>query len=307
MPTISPDPKQPLKLTQGNTAKKRARGHRARRVFHGTLAAELNERGAATVEELYLRFDCFLLPLERDEIMQVLESSRRDGLVVEVSDKRDGYGAEVSDQWTTTEKGKKLHRPRTLALPDLGYLIVGEHDRTAKAFDLGKTIVTMAVPALALLGIHQLDPSAAAKWAAFAGAGVAMVAMLAYALNGELDLRAAASAWPRLKEARRARWHYQRSWPCMVFLPACIAIAYVGVGLWLGLGFFPVWVYMTALAAAFLFYLSEVRPLYRGWHSNDPDACRRIWQKRGDEAAAAQHRAARPPSLYRRLMSWDVG
>jgi hypothetical protein len=105
-------------LTQGNTAKKRARGRRARRVFHGTLAAELNDRGAATVEELYLRFDCFLLPLRKDEIKQVLESARREGLVAEVPGKRDGYGDEVSDQWTTTDKGRKLHRPRTLALPE---------------------------------------------------------------------------------------------------------------------------------------------------------------------------------------------
>ena len=245
----------------------------------------MNDRGAATVEELYLRFDCFLLPLGRDEIKQVLESARREGLVAEVGDKRDGYGEEVSDQWTTTEKGKKLHRPRTLALPDLGYLIVGEHDRTAKAFDLGKTLVTIAVPVLALFGIHQWDPSMVTKWAAFGGVGVAIISMLVYALNGELDLRAAASSWPRLEKVREKRWEYQRSWPCMVYLPVFIATVYTAVGLWLAFGFFPVWAYAAVALPAAVIYLTAVWPLYHGWHSVDPGACRKTWKERGDEVA----------------------
>jgi hypothetical protein len=283
---MTTDPKQPLRLTHGNTAKKRARGRRARRVFHGTLAAELNDRGAATVEELYLRFDCFSLPLEKGEIKQVLESARREGVVAEVSDERDGYGVEVSDQWTTTDKGKKLSRPRTLALPDLGYLLFGEHDRTVKAFDIGKTAVTMALPALALLGIHSLDPGTVTKWAAFGGAGVVIGWMLAYALRGELDLRAAAASWTRLKESRRSRWDYQMSRLRMGYLPAVVAVIYVCVGLWLGLGLFPWWVYAAGAAVIVAVYLTEIHPLYRAWHRTDPDLCRKEWKERGDTAAA---------------------
>jgi hypothetical protein len=282
-----PDPKQPLRLTQGNTARQRARGRRARRVFHGTLAAELNDRGAATAEELYLRFDCFLLPLELEEIRQVLESARREGLVVEVPDKRDGYGDEVSGQWTTTEKGQKLNRPRTFALPDLGYLIVGEHDRAVKAFDVGKTLVTAAIPVLALLGIERLDPGAATKWALYAGVGALILWVVAYGIRGELDLRAAAASWPRLREVRQARWTYQRSWPCMVCLPLFIATIYVGVGLWLALGLFPWWAYGLALAAASSIYLTKVLPRYRAWHRTDPGLCREEWKRRGDAAMAA--------------------
>lgn len=280
MPT---DPKQPLRLTQGNTAKERARGRRARRVFHGTLAAELNDRGAATVEELYLRFDCFLLPLEAEEIRQVLESARREGVVAEVSDRRDGYGADVANQWTTTDKGKKLHRPRTLALPDLGYLLFGEHDRTVKAFDIGKTVVTMAIPIFALVGIHHLDKGATAKWAAFGGVGAVILLMFAYGLRGEFDLRSAAASWPRLKETRQKRWEYQMSWFCMAFLPGLLATVYLAVGLWLWLGEFLWPVYAAASLAAAVIYMRKVWPLYHAWHRTDPNLCRDEWSDRGDE------------------------
>lgn len=284
-PIISADPKQPLELTHGNTARMRARGSRARRVFHGTLAAELNDRGAATVDELYLRFDCFLLPLERGEIMQVLESARREGFVAEVSDERDGYGAEVSEQWTTTEKGRKLRRPRALALPDLGYLLVGERDRAAKAFDVGKTLATVAIPALALAGIERLDPGDLTKWAVFAGVGVAILSMIAYGLKGELDLRAAADSWPRLQAVRPERFAFQMSWIRAVYLPAFIAAVYIAVGLGLGFGAAEWWVYAAALALAAVIYFALVLPLYTAWHGKDPDRCRDEWVKRGDEAA----------------------
>lgn len=292
---MTTDPKQPLRLTQGNTAKERARGRRARRVFHGTLATELNDRGAATVEELYLRFDCFLLPLETGEIRQVLESARREGVVAEVSDKRDGYGGEVSDQWTTTDKGKKLRRPRTLALPDLGYLLLGEHDRTVKAFNVGKTVVTMAIPVFALVGIHHLDKGPAAKWAAFGGVGAVILLMFAYGLRGELDLRAAAASWPRLIETRQKRWEYQMSWFCMAFLPALLATVYLAAGLWLGLGRFPWPVYVVAALAAGAIYVKKVWPLYHAWHRTDPALCRHEWSERGDEAVEEAARAAQAP------------
>src|SRR5260221_5333919 len=271
MIVVRPDPKQPLTLTQGNTGKKRARGRRARRVFHGTLAAELNDRGAASVEELYLRFDCFLLPLERDEIKQVLESARREGVVAEVSDKRDGYGGEVWDQWTTTDKGKKLRRPRTLALPDLGYLVLGEHDGRVKAFDIGKTVVTMAVPVLALLGIHSLDPGTVTKWATFAGAGAVILWMLVYAIKGELDLRAAAAAWPRLRHTRRKRWDYQMSRLRIAFLPAVVAVVYIGGGLRPWLRFFHSRGLVAGSRHPGRGHLTRGPPLYRAWYHTRPD------------------------------------
>ena len=280
------DPRQPLRLTYGNTAGTRARGRRARRVFHGTLTAELEDRGAATVDELYLRFDCFLLPLERNEIRQVLESARREGLVAEASDQHDGYGEEVLGQWVVTEKGRRLGRPRAMALPDLGYLVIGEHDRAVKTFDTVKTAVTVSVPALALFGLHKLDPGALTKWAAFAGVGALIAWIVAYGLRGELDLRAAAASWPRLEETRPERWEYQRSWPCMAFLPVTIALVYAAVGLRLGFGFFPWWLYAIVAISLLAFYLVEVSPLYRAWHRMDPTRCREEWKQRGDDAIA---------------------
>ena len=282
------DPKQPLDLTHGNTARKRARGRRARRVFHGTLAGELNDRGAATVDELYLRFDCFLLPLAKGEIRQILESARREALVAEVPDERDGYGVAVDEEWTTTEKGQKLRRPRALALPDLGYLLFGERDRAAKAFDLGKTLVTMLVPVLALVGIERWEAGDVAKWAAFAGIGAVIVWMLLYGFKGELDLRAAADSWPRLEAQRPERWRYQMSWARTAYLPALLATIYAAAGLGLGFGFVAWWWYGVAAAAvvAAVVYILVVLPLYRAWHGQDPDRCRQEWVKRGNEVAA---------------------
>lgn len=282
-------------MTQGNKAKERARGRRARRVFHGTLGAELKDRGAATVDELYLRFDCFLLPLDRAEIRQVLESARREGLVSEVPDQQDGYGEEVTGQWTVSEKGQKVNRPRTLALPDLGYLILGEHDRWVKTFDMVKTAIAAAIPIAALVGIKQLDPNESTKWVGFAAAGVVILCWIAYGLRGELDLRAAADSWPRLKEERRERCDYQKSLPCMICLPAFVFLLYAGAGLWLGFGLFDWWVYALAGVAAAAFYFSCVFPKYRAWHRIDPGRCRAVWRRRGKEAAEAV--PAEPPTV----------
>lgn len=294
---VNDDSKQPLELTHGNTARDRARGRGARRIFHSTLAAELNDRGAATVDELYLRFDCFLLPFSHKEIRQVLESARREGLVAEVADQRDGYGAAVEEQWTTTEKGRKLRRPRALALPDLGYLLFSESDRAAKLFDVGKTIVTMAVPVLALVGIDRLEANDAARWAAFVGVGVILAWAVLYGLRAELDLRAAADSWLRLKRDRPERWRYQKSWSRSAYLPALLATLYIAAGLGLGFGFPAVWWYATSAAAiAFaILYLALVLPLYRAWHKRDPDRCREEWVRRGNEAAAS----GRAPQAYR--------
>lgn len=279
--------KQPLELTHGNTARNRARGRGARRVFHGTLAAELNDRGAATVDELYLRFDCFLLPLTHKEIRQVLESARREGLVAEVADAWDGYGEPVAGQWTMTEKGRRLRRPRALALPDLGHLLFDENDRAAKFFDLGKTIITVLVPILALVGIERLEANEAGKWAAFAGVGVVLGWMVLYGLRAELDLRAAADSWPRLQQERKARRRYQMSWIRTAYLPTALAAAYAAAGLGVGLGFPPAWWYATAALALALgvLYILLVLPLYRAWHGVDPQICRDEWIARGDEVA----------------------
>lgn len=217
----------------------------------------------------------------------MLESARREGLVTEVTDERDGYGETVEEQWTTSEKGRKLRRPRSLALPDLGYLLFGESDRAAKVFDMAKTIATMAVPILALVGIERLDTDAVTRWAIFAGIGAVLAWVVLYGLKGELDLRAAADSWPRLSVQREERWRYQMSWPRTAYLPMVLTLAYAAAGLGLGLGFTTVW--WLALAAAALalavLYLTLILPLYRAWHSRDPDRCRKEWIERGDQAA----------------------
>lgn len=295
--TEPPDPKQPLELTHGNTARNRARGRGARRVFHGTLAAELNDRGAASVEELYLRIDCFLLPLRHEEIRQILESARREGLVAEVADPRDGYGEEVQDEWATTEKGRKLRRPRALALPDLSRLIF-QGNGASKLFDMGKTAVTMAIPVLALVGIDHIDGNSVAKWAAFAGVGVVIGAGVLYGLKAEFDLRAAADSWPRLGTERPMRWRYQMSWIRTGYLPTVLACVYVLAGLGLASSFAPVWWYGTASAALVLgaVYFALVLPLFHAWHRDDPKICHEEWIKRGNESARGR---AGVPQTYR--------
>lgn len=289
------DPMQPLDLTSGNTARERARTRRARRYFHQTLAAELKDRGAATVGELYFRLACFLLPLEDNEIKQVVESARREGVVAEVKGERDGYGKEVVGQWAPTEEGHGLSRPRAMALHDLGYRIAGEHDRLVKVFDSVKTGLTAALPLLPLLAVFEtsLSETKAAEIAAFVASGAVLLWILASGVKGELDLRAAAFCWPRLARDRPQRWDYQMSWARTFALPGLVAVAYAMAGAWFIFEIRDAPYYLICAAVAGLIYYEVAFRPYLAWHKHDHDLCREKWERRSNDREAAQGNASK--------------
>ena len=82
----------------------------------------------------------FQLPMTRVEIRQLLELTRRLGVVEPSGYKKDVYGnptvdetnPDVEESRKTTRAGKKLQRPRALALADLAYRAGGERDEASK-------------------------------------------------------------------------------------------------------------------------------------------------------------------------------
>lgn len=280
---MSTDPRLPLGLAGDNSPKGRAKARRTRSVFHAALAAELNDRGMASIDELYLRLDWFLLPLTKGEIEQIVESARRHGLVREAPRGLDAYGCLASRQWMTTGAGRKLGRPRALALPDLGHRLLGDHEAIAKLFDAAKTVAVGVVPVLVLLlGIKVFDAGSLGTVATAGAVGVVIASVFVYGINGELNLRCAAEAWPRFRKERHGRYRYQRSWVCSLYLPVVVAMASMTIGLGFVSGHFEVPLDVCVAEALLIvgLYISVVRPM-RGLWQGDRATCHDEWCSRG--------------------------
>jgi hypothetical protein len=269
-------------LHDDNSARDRARTRRARTVYHGILLADLNDRGAASATELWLRLDLFLLPLSTVEIRQTIDSARRQGLVTE----NGADSNEAEPEWTATKAGSKLSRPRALALSDLVYRAAGQRDSLVKLFTAIKRLLEPAlavvVPLAALIGAHKLPTDATVAKFAVAGAGLAvLLSILLYGWNGELNLRAAAGSWPRLGQERSARAAYQAKRLRAAFVPLATVLLYGNLAA-LGLSSFARWsvglaiVSLAVLASLALFWL---RPLRNAW-AGDRARCSQEWERR---------------------------
>jgi hypothetical protein len=278
-----------IELKGDNTARGRSRARRARAVFHGALAHDLNDRGAATIDELWLRLDWFLLPLDREEIEEIVESARRHGIVTEAFGRRDPSGERVRGEWTCTKAGRKLGRPTALSFPDLGHRLVGKNDSLAKLIDSVKSAAAALLPlAAVLLGIHVLDAPTTGTLATAAVVGAVIVSVFAYGINGELNLRCAAAAWPRFQSQRSARWRYQRSWVCALYLPLAVAAVSVTVGVCFRSGHLEPPPAQILVAEGLLLigtYFAVVLPLHRGW-APDRAKCGEEWRARAGSNVA---------------------
>ena len=279
-----------FRLLDNHTRGDRRRVARARALFSTVLAADLNQRGAASVDELYYRLSLFELPMSRIEIRQLAESGRRLGLIKPSGYKQDLYGnPTVSedrpdiDEWTTTKAGQKLQRPRALTLADLTYKAAGERDRVSKLFDTTKSSAGLLIPAaISLIGAKVLADGKVAAWATAVAVLVVLLWLLAQGMKGELELRAAAQSWPRFKAERSHRYHYQMNWARSLFTPTAILILYltaasalVGLtGLKLALG-----LVLAELLLAFLLYRFWIRRLRERW-KDDQHEWRQTWTSR---------------------------
>jgi hypothetical protein len=250
------------------------------------LAVDLQGRGAATADQLYHRLSWFMLPFDLSEVLQILDSARRGGIVERLGHDLDAFGKPISEEWFLTEEGKKLKRPRALSLPDLGRGVIGSTAGTSTVFSSIKGTVLGAAPYLAVVLGAKLDVTTEVSLASVIAGGAVLGVTLWNGVHGDLKLQAAARSWPRMREKRPRRYVYQLSRARLAFIPAVLAILYVILAAGVVLSF-GVWEIAAAAAAtaisAIVFYLSALRKLRKAWSGDHKDlnAWEWTWRLRG--------------------------
>jgi len=275
-----------LILSDAHTKRDQRKARWARAVFHSVLAVDLKARGAATADQLYHRLSWFMLPFDRDEVVQILDSARRSGIVKSLGDEVDASGRPVSGEWVLTEEGQKLKRPRALALPDLGRDALGSTAGFSTAFTSIKGLLLGATPYLGIyLGI-KLDIEEVGRLTSTAVGAAVLGTVLVNGVIGDLKLREAARSWPRLAEKRPARYLYQSSRARLAFLPTVMIVVYLtgAAGLLLHASWWHIAAAMMGeIFAASLIYLGCLRHLRQAWSDKDKDLLcwEQKWRLRG--------------------------
>jgi hypothetical protein len=103
---------------QPGTGEPRARDRwngRVWRAFQRALLSDLTERGAGSIDDLEARrMHVLELPLDRLELVAVVESARRAGLVEPLGHERAADGSDVEEpEWSPTEDGRRRTLPFT--------------------------------------------------------------------------------------------------------------------------------------------------------------------------------------------------
>jgi hypothetical protein len=193
-------------------------GKRARRVFHAALAASLQNRGVRTAEFMQGKLGWFKLRYTNNELQAVLDTADRFHPAVidapkrgDVTDPATGKPNPVIGNVELTPEGGKLTAPRGASLTDLGNTGVLWTVLMWKGFDgfsgIVKALVVL-VPVLASIVAFLTAPGN--SWVAVA---VVVLVWWAFVLfvgwRGELALKAAALAWPRLKLYRPCRYRFE--------------------------------------------------------------------------------------------------
>jgi hypothetical protein len=286
LPLTESGPAGGLILSDAHKKRDQRKARWARAVFHSVLAIDLKARGAGTTDQLYHRLSWFMLPFERDEIDQILESARRNGIIRLLGDAVDALGNPVTGEWVLTEAGQKLKRPRALALPDLGRGALGSSAGFSTAFTSVKGLLLGAAPYLGIyLGV-KFDVAEVTKLTLVAVGALILGTVLVNGMIGDLKLREAARSWPRMQEKRHARYLYQLSLARLAFIPAMMIVVYLtgAAGLLLGADWWwIVGVAVVELLIAVLVYLGCLRSLRRAWSANDKDllSWEQKWRLRG--------------------------
>jgi hypothetical protein len=264
-----------LILGDVHTKRDKKQGLWAREVFHSVLATDLKMRGAATVDQLYHRLSWFMLPFDLIEVLQILESARRNGLVKLLGDDLDVLGKCVSEEWALTEEGAKLKRPRALALPDLSWGVIHSTPGISTVFTSAKDLLLGLVPFLALFGA-SLDVLEEQRLIIAAASGVVLGVVLWNGIRGDRKLQAAARSWPRMQEKRQARYEYQLNPGRLGFLPAMLALLYLAIALGgtLAFSFWKIAVGAGAVLVLFgVIYIFTLRKLRKDWSNPRLDLC----------------------------------
>jgi len=182
----------------------------AQRTFLGCLVPYLSDRGTMTREEIQgAGISLFKLPLEDNEVVDLLELARRQGLV-RAQRGSDAYGVEVQGEWGVTGRGREVRPPTGLTVKDARTYIVGVTPFGSKLTTVVQALLG-ALPIAALLKIS--DEDVLGKGALVAGCILALLLLLVlyFGFQGDLRLRRAAIAWQRYKDVWPVSHHWQLS------------------------------------------------------------------------------------------------
>jgi hypothetical protein len=212
------------------------REEEAARVFQRVLVPHLGRHGAATSAALVNRgIELFRLELDDEEVLDVLELSRRKGLVEPLGQAEDAYGETISAvEWAPSESGQALKRPRGLNLASFRDYLMEVTPAGPKVAKAVQYVVVTFLAALPLLGaspadkggagtkaedlsdaVASLDSSASAEAGVLVAAAVVVLLFglaIARGMAGDSRLRRAARAWSRLRETWPSFWRWQVSW-----------------------------------------------------------------------------------------------
>jgi hypothetical protein len=271
-----------LILGDAHTKRDQKRARWARAVFHSVLAIDLKARGGASAEQLYHRLSWFMLPFNRNEIFQILDSARRNGIVKQLDDGLDAFGRVISGEWVLTEDGGKLKRPRALALPDLGRGAVSSSTAGfSTAFTSIKGLLLGLAPYLTVLFGVRLDSHHMARWILAVAGALVLGIVLGNGVVGDLKLREAARSWPRMREKRPSRHKYQLSRARLVFIPAAMGVVYLtaAVGLVLSVAMWKIAIPCIGEILVVVFiYLDSLLPMRQEWSQGDRDLL--LWEEK---------------------------
>jgi hypothetical protein len=194
----------------------------ARRVVVQEFAADLRTIGASTTREMEAAsVGMFKLSANADELAELVAIARRLG-VVEPRERQ----SMTEVEWALSEQGQKLPAPRSL---DVSQVVLS----VARLADPARKQAVDWLPTIALLlGVGAATTTSAKSAAAADVAGAVSIALLAVVLavhaRGELGLRSAALAWPRLKAERKATYRFHTGWriPVVFLFVTCLTTAY---------------------------------------------------------------------------------
>jgi hypothetical protein len=186
----------------------------AQRTFLGCLVPYLSDHGAMSLEEIQgAGIRLFRLPLADDEVADLLELARRQGLV-HPQQGNDAYGQATPREWIATDRGREVRPPTGLTVKDARTYIMRVTPFGSKLTGVAQAAIG-ALPIAALLKIS--DDDVLGKGALVAGCVLAVLLLLVLYLGfkGDLRLRRAAIAWQRYQEL----WPVSHSWQLSIMRP----------------------------------------------------------------------------------------
>jgi hypothetical protein len=243
------------------------RVRRARRVYHAALADSIKERGGRTAERMLGRLGWFHLRYTAKELQNVLKSARRYDVIETPGSST--FDDRVTGDVRLTSDGKRLTPPRGASVADFRHVAT---QTTALMWDViagaEKPVARLAalVAGLGVVGAWASGNWRLLAWVAWLWIVIAQVLVA----KNELELKAAAQTWPRLKQYREHRYawetHAWRHWFFPVVRALVAGLVACAVFVWQRPASYWLSAASAGVAAVGLaIYFWKVGPLRRRW------------------------------------------